>query len=82
LEAIANFLFHVCRIKGKLHTFHARLKLKNIDREKKIVLRKLRGPEIEVTHYTILYMKNGDYIFSKKKKINLLTLYTIGHENR
>jgi len=53
---------------GKLHTFHARLKLKNIDREKKRVLRKLRGPEIEITHYTILYMKNRGHIFTTKKQ--------------
>jgi hypothetical protein len=38
MEAIANFLFHVYRIKGKTKvtypTFRARLELKNIDREK------------------------------------------------
>jgi|LakMenEpi03Aug12_release.lakeMendotaPanAssembly.Ray.scaffolds.fasta_scaffold5870532_1 hypothetical protein len=52
---------------GKLHTFHARLKLKNIDREKKRVLRKLSGPETEITHYTILCMKNGDYTYLQQK---------------
>jgi hypothetical protein len=47
------------KVKVTYPTFHARLKLKNIDREKKRVLRKLKGPEIEI-RWLMMQMLDAD----------------------